>query len=92
MNIGTTTPVGNYPEGATPEGLYDMAGNVLEWMENWYNEYGHTAARGTSYASIKDYNLRCSFRTNYYYRRSLRNDHFGFRVVRSSPLPEARAI
>jgi len=29
--IGKTTPVGTYGEGVTPEGLWDMAGNVLEW-------------------------------------------------------------
>ncbi len=29
--IKNTTPVGHYPEGATPEGCFDMAGNVLEW-------------------------------------------------------------
>ena len=37
-NVGATTPVGSYPDGATPEGLYDMAGNVWEWSDSWYDE------------------------------------------------------
>jgi len=29
--LGDTTPVGTYPAGASPYGLLDMAGNVLQW-------------------------------------------------------------
>lgn len=36
---GGTTPVGSFPEGATPEGLYDMAGNVKEWTNSRFRPY-----------------------------------------------------
>ena len=33
----TTAPVGTY-EGVSPYGVYDLAGNVMEWVADWYGE------------------------------------------------------
>ena len=31
-------PVGDYPAGASPDGLLDMAGSLWEWVSDWYDE------------------------------------------------------
>ena len=32
-----TAPVGSYPMGRSPYGIYDLAGNVWEWVADWYD-------------------------------------------------------
>ena len=33
----TVQPVGHFPGNASPYGAFDMAGNVLEWCQDWYD-------------------------------------------------------
>jgi len=76
--VGRPTPVGSYPSGATPEGLMDMAGNVWEWMENWYDkDQDVRVLRGGAYYSDAD-GLRGSGRFNGY--PDYGSPDLGFRV------------
>lgn len=92
---GDTAAVGSRPDGASPYGLYDMAGNVWEWVADWYQPgYGTSSpvsnpagpsrgegrvVRGGSW----DYgsaSLQAASR-NYFGARSA-NYYLGFRCVR----------
>lgn len=38
-----TSPVGSYTSGVSPYGLQDMAGNVAEWVKDWYSDTYYSA-------------------------------------------------
>lgn len=35
---GGLMPVGSFPEGQSAEGVFDLAGNVAEWVSDWWSE------------------------------------------------------
>lgn len=85
-----TEEIGQYRAGASPYGVMDMAGNVFEWTESWYNaypgntviekEYGqvYRVLRGGSYRS-SSFDVRCA-RRHYDLQTNARAD-YGFRCA-----------
>ena len=50
-----TAPVGQFPEGASPWGCLDMAGNVTEWTSDLWDERAgfHRIVKGGSYLEMQ---------------------------------------
>ena len=96
--VGDTTPVGSYPTGASPYGAMDMAGNVYEWVNDWYqsdyydvspysNPPGPTSGsfkvlRGGSFGHAWNYIRVANRRFNYPYGSFY---SFGFRCAGVAP-------
>ena len=99
-SIGSTNAVGIFPLGASPYGLLDMSGNVLEWcLTKWRDDYNRKAdddregdaprvLRGGSYNDSAR-GVRCAFR--FWYDPDLRYRLLGFRVV-ASPIIQGTGL
>jgi formylglycine-generating enzyme required for sulfatase activity len=94
--IHRPTPVGVYPLCATPEGILDMAGNVSEWVGDWYDRYERgrpSNPRGPKTGASRVLRGGCwihdaeSCRSAYRLAAppAHRMDFIGFRPVRSLP-------
>jgi formylglycine-generating enzyme required for sulfatase activity len=78
MAVGEPTPVGMFPEGETPEGVADLAGNVWEWTRS-IDAKNSRVLRGASFEIVAS---RLCAVTRDWYTPSVRLGDLGFRYVR----------
>ena len=58
QNVGRTMPVDSYPDGVSGYGIYNMAGNVFEWVDDWYDpKYYKTSNALNPKGADKGYNF-----------------------------------
>jgi formylglycine-generating enzyme required for sulfatase activity len=73
------TPIGLYPSGSTPEGIQDLVGNMVEWVDGQYHDL--QVIRGGSYFNAAR-GLRAAYRR---LRGPGKSNLLGFRVARDLP-------
>jgi iron(II)-dependent oxidoreductase len=78
---GGTTRVDLYVDGLSPEGCYDMAGNVWEWSSDFFdeNQDSYSLKGGSWYFRAEE--GRCTYRYRYFL--DYRSYDVGFRCART---------
>ena len=76
--VGDTSPVGDYPAGASPYGVLDMSGNVYDWVKDWwaadyYTYSPYTDPQGPSSGAYRVRRGGAYLNTSFNIRASARN-------------------